>query len=913
MALPSPYSLPDLFYGSADADHRMSDADTYFRLVSPALNQIISIREPIGWDGAEWTLERDTQWHGINFEFTGEEAVLRFQQVEAIDFIELNYSRSGPNVTLFLEWGLTDNTGDLALQTLRLNLAKRSKKGGELTIPAERYSVHPDIRAGWDTVLSMDQKKSLINDSSNNPVAITPPAPSILVLHSQRIKKTTTIKPMPDFQDTDWVSFQNDGTSVLQGGSVGQSVGQFQAFRHFLLYFPLTVERASPAEVDTYLGNNLEVDTSLPQSSGHALLKIATDGEYTFSVVIDFQVDCRLQRAAISISPPKIDDYTLNCYLVVGNTKHVVGSQIAGSPGSRFMGVARYTASLTYTEKLPKNTDVYFYAELVINPSRANWRGTDVRLLVYSASINITANTYAPPSACPAYPVFDVLSHFMACLTGRQNAVQSSYYSFAGNDQPTDGGGSHRLITNGYYVRGFTGKPVQNSMQKFLSSLQAIDAIGLSYKPTDDGDVLVIEPIANFYRDNKMLSLSSYSVIEEETAGEYLNTGVEVGYSTFPDEGPQVLDEFNTKQQYALPMREGATYSAVSDLIASGYALEMTRRAQFSAQPNDSTTYDDNNFIVCASQLAQLTPEHSEVTVTAVFFMVAGKASLVFDLFYKPAWMAKGVTFLVSGTEHNDGVYKAIDYLDSYVGNKNQAVVTLDRQITEELVVATLSVSMDFAFQAERDESFESVTGVLDPETTYNLRLAPRFNLLRHAPYIAGGLIYSNGSEPIRCTYVKNNGTLRTKLADNAEGDLNIDSRKLIQHNDDLTVADLKYPIKPIWKPERIKISTKLSTGQMLFLRACLTGAHPDPTLHYGFIELTGSNGVIEGFPLSISFKRSTGEAILILLKKSLSLSQLQGQRGCSFYGAYVFNVFEASQPGAIDPWIEQCTFDNFQ
>ena len=38
--------------------------------------------------------------------------------------------------------------------------------------------------------------------------------------------------------------------------------------------------------------------------------------------------------------------------------------------------------------------------------------------------------------------------------------------------------------------------------------------------------------------------------------------------------------------------------TAMSSLIASGYALETTRREQFDSVPKDSTRYDDDCFII---------------------------------------------------------------------------------------------------------------------------------------------------------------------------------------------------------------------------------------------------------------------------------------------------------------------------
>ncbi len=504
--------------------------------------------------------------------------------------------------------------------------------------------------------------------------------------------------------------------------------------------------------------------------------------------------------------------------------------------------------------------------------------------------------------------------------------MQSSYYSLASLSQPVDGGGSHRFNLNGYALRGFLKKPLQTSLQTILQGYQAIDAIGISYRPTPTGDVLVVEPIAFFYRDSDVLTLLSYTIIEEETAPEYLHPTAQFGYDKFPDEGPQVLDEFNTRQEYVLPGNAGTPYNQVSSLIASGYAIEQTRRVQFTDKPTDSTTYDDDCFVICAEQSGPLTTGNTSVTASGIFSTTAGKASLALESVVVPGWIAKGVSIQISGSASNNGIYKVLEVTNNFIPKQSTgpgrkistltlyAVLTLDRVVASEKTTITLSVGTVGIWKAERDTAFASVAGVLDPATTYNLRLSPRFNFMRHARYMAGGLFYNNGSEPIRCQFTKNNSALKTKLKSNALGDLNIDIRRLIGHADTAYVADLRAPLDPLWKPERIKVETRLTLDQMLYLKACFQGYHPDAELHYGYINLRQKDGSdLPCFPLSINYVPASGKTVLTLLKKFVPLAQPTGQRGCSFYAGYTFADFETATTGTIDNWIERCLFDNFQ
>jgi hypothetical protein len=928
--MPSPlqavFNLSELINGSQQPDYRLSDSAVYFILVDQILDEELTlIREPIGWDGAEWTLSRDPDWHGFNAEYSGQEANLKFREKAAVDFIERAYTETGPDANVLLTWGLEYGLAlfrqTLAMQSLKLNLSKRILIGDELTVPCERLSLHPDIRARWDTTLSMNARTALVTDITGAEIPITPPSPAQLVLHAKRIKQTLLVPRFTEKADTDWIGYSNTGGSILQGGNPLDGLVGTNVYRDFYISLPFSREKANPDEVKEFAGSALSIQLDTPTP----ILTTKAQGQYNISVQVDFQVDARLQKASISIDPPHISHFYLALLFIVGTAKYEIATTLTGSPNDRFLNPRRLSGTLDLVLDLPVGMPIYCYGKLHLDPNRSNWRGTDVRASAFSSSLTIVANTTAPASTTPGYTILDILKHMGACLSGRMNIVQSSYYSLANDDQPIDGGGSHRLITSGYYLRGFLDKPLQLTMQKFMESLQAIDAIGMSYKPTDDGDILVIEPIANWYRDTEILILNSYTIIEEATDTDLLHPSANFGYSKFPDEGPQVLDEFNTKQEYIFPQTAGSPYSQVSDLIASGYAIEQTRRVQFSDTPNDSTAYDDDAFIICVDQTGAVQAGASAVTVAGKFVQTAGKASLVLNNADVPRWLAVGVTFQVAGSTANSGLFRVLSIQStlevSFVTTGPlrlprllfKTALILSRAITAESGSYTLSIGTEGSFVAERDEDFELVDGVVDPETIYNLRLAPRFNFLRHAPYLASSLVYRSGSEVIRNTFTKNNTGLRTKLRNSASGDINIDIRRTINHADNLYVADLRQPILPLWSPERIKVETRLTMDQMLYLRACYQGYHPDPFRHYGWIGLQDGDEVIKGYPIDITFTPATGKAVLTLRKKVRSLAERQGQKGCSFYSEYTFGDFELASATAIENWIEDCTFDNFQ
>ncbi|MGF7219103.1 hypothetical protein GGR92_005283 [Spirosoma lacussanchae] len=920
MPISANYNLANYVNGSDVPDYRISSASVYFRLIYGADELVI--QEPVGWDAAEWVLQRDPVWHGFTFEFTGDEALLRFRQVEAIDFIEQAYLANGVAATVLLRWGLADSGVDLPMQTLKLKMGTKNVVGGELSIAAEVLSMHPDIQPYWDSKISMTARES-IKTEGGLPQPITPPLPANLMLHAQSIKQTTTTKPPVQPVDTDWLPFVNTGGSILQGGNPLTGLAGTNVYRTFYLSLPFS--EPVPDEVKDFSGSMTGISVDKPAP----ILIAKEEGALRVQVTVDFQVDCRLQKAGISLNPPDVGSWSVKCVLVAGNVTYPIGTVRSGRTNSRFMGAQRISATLDLPGvPVSAGTPISIYGLLEISPNRSNWRGTDVRLTANNATLTLTAVTTAPTSTAPAYPIKDVLRQLVAGITGRANAVQSAYYSLAGGNQPVDGGGSHRMLTNGFGLRGFTQRPLTLSLQDCLTSLQAIDAIGIGYRPTDTGDVLVVEPIAYFYRNVELLRIESYTVIDRKIDTNRLHPRINIGYRKFPDEGPQVLDEFNVRQEYATPVREGVAYEQESDFVASGYAIEMTRRNQFTKTPQDSTTYDDDTFIIAVDQSGPLTSAVS-ATLTVQFVFSRGKASLLIDLAAAPTWLAKGVTIQIAGAglnEKNVGLFRIEAAERSSIVTipstgvirlpvvKPAMLYTLNREVFPETKTATLSIGQTGIFRAERAEDYADVRGILDPDTTYNLRLAPRFNLMRHARYLAGSFIHVNGSEKLTFSFAKNNQGLRTRLADNAPGDQDIDSRQTVVHTDDLYVAALTAVLPPLWEAETISIETQLALEQMLYLKAALRMAHPDPELHLGYITLAGRDGEPDTafFPTEIRHTPASGKTILTGIKKYVSSLPVNSQRGCEFYAAYVFDAFESAPGSTIDTWIEGCRFGDF-
>lgn len=883
----SEFSLSNLVYGAENPDYRLSDARVVFLLSWKGEDTVID--EPVGWDAIEWVLSRDRDWHGINFEYTGDQTNLTFIQKEAVAIIENAYRIDGPDAVVLLKWKLAYGSEELTMQTLRLQLDRRKKSGYTVNLPAERRGLHPDLKARWSTPVGMTMGETLDGTGT----AIVPPSPVQLILHGQVIKQTTTTEQDTPDEDTGWVSFDNSPKTI----------------KAFFIYFPLA--NPKPNELDIsgapLYGISTSPDTPVFTSKYNGKLKVVFD--------VDFFLDCRLQKRAISINPPDIRDWQLSLRMGPGGND-TVGPTKTGIATGRFLNGVRYFGRIEYEINLTIGQIFYLYGVFQFTGSRDNWKGTDVRVTYYKTKFNMEFRAQEKSSACLAYRIPDVLNQVLTAATGKPDRILAPYYE--------SGFGSRRLLMSGMMLRNFTvlDKPMKTSLQEIFASLQAVDAIGFGYQPQEDGeDKLFIQKLTSFYGNREILALADYTVIEEETDSSLIHNKIEIGYDTYADEGPQTLDEFCTKHTYATPLKAGSTYSQISPYVASGYALEMTRREQFADKPTDSTTYDEKVFMVCATPGSDSAPKSFPARL--IFDRYNGKAAVYINSISGPTeplptWIAAGVRITITGTLHNNGDYVAGNSEDVYdqIEQHMWLVLYLDKPVTYEEATGTLyptGQTDSSVWSADSNEDFERVTGVVDAETSYNLRIAPRYNLYRHFGYLSGGLAYKNGSEKIICQSVAQNGSLITRIAETASGDTEFDVRRNIQHNDALYVAATRAKAAPVWTPETVTIKTRLTLDQMLYLRACLQGVHPDPTLHYGYLRLIGLTDAddVTGHVLEIKLVASRKEATIKLLKRWADYNRNPDPDDtCENYATRTFADFEGG--GTIPGFLENCTFGVF-
>ena len=213
------------------------------------------------------------------------------------------------------------------------------------------------------------------------------------------------------------------------------------------------------------------------------------------------------------------------------------------------------------------------------------------------------------PTFCQVFMLNESMSRLIETTTNNQLRLYSEYlgrpdsepYSF-----PSHGCGANRILTNGKAIRRIiyandpagpvTKSPnvgVFSSMKDCFEALAATDNIGMGI----EGDLVRIEPWTWFYKNDVIFTAKNLPKIERAIVPSEIYSTFKFGYEKWEAEDSNGLDDFFTKREYRLDLPNiKNTLEQVSKFIASGYAIEITRRK---GADSSDWRYDNDMFMIC--------------------------------------------------------------------------------------------------------------------------------------------------------------------------------------------------------------------------------------------------------------------------------------------------------------------------
>lgn len=437
-----------------------------------------------------------------------------------------------------------------------------------------------------------------------------------------------------------------------------------------------------------------------------------------------------------------------------------------------------------------------------------------------------------------------------SCMT-----LKSDYYGRI-DSQPyvseSDGCGALRVISNGLKIRNAETSSHFISLQDFFNGLKWIDNIGMgieSNTETGIGEWVRIEPVEYFYQDVLLLTLpyipEAISRLEPSMAYSLVN----IGYSKWEVEKINGLNEFNSNKEFRTSLSTiNNTLNALSDFVAGGIPIEVTRQQSFAVSGAADTKYDNDTFIICVTR--------------------AGTYDVTFDAagnYMEFRTSGDGTEFLVgsitiSGSVSNDATRTVLS--TSILTNPGQLVlvrITFSGGATVDEVATgvTFPGIVSTGVFVEKN-NITSPANIYSPATAYNWRIRPFYNLMRWFKSVAQCYVnLSNTTSKLFFGKGTGNYTAEGRLTTPDSCAL---ENAVFAENDNLTTNDyIGAGGIPIFKPETIQFEYPLSIAEYITIKN-------NP---YGYLNIQCGNGNFEkAFIKSLEYKPVAGQAVFTLIKK---------------------------------------------
>ncbi|MEX6689215.1 hypothetical protein QTN47_17025 [Danxiaibacter flavus] len=233
--------------------------------------------------------------------------------------------------------------------------------------------------------------------------------------------------------------------------------------------------------------------------------------------------------------------------------------------------------------------------------------------------IELSLISKCDPTHADVFMINEALSRTIENITNNKMKLYSEYFGRP-DSQPFAmdllGRGSLEAITSGLKIRRVVSKDGTDkqffvNLKQLFNDLSAIHCLGMGIQSMEDNFDLTddltnmynpyylvrIEDWKWFYKDNVIFTCSDVDGVTKQIVTDKHIAKFVTGYEKWEAEQESGLDEFLTKRSYATQLTQvDNSLEKVCKMIASGYALEFTRRQD---QTNTDWRYDNETFIIC--------------------------------------------------------------------------------------------------------------------------------------------------------------------------------------------------------------------------------------------------------------------------------------------------------------------------
>ena len=564
---------------------------------------------PVGWDRRTLSIDRSQTWH---YCYPTSEQTLEFVK-EGADYLTKAYEAESLQALVYLDVYREDSQDlqNVLDKTYKIKFKEYKRDHiGTVFVGLEQESFAQELKDAEKVKVDLTRLKSLHGDLQ------LPPLPyRDIALHSKAILKHTQ---MNHVGGKDGVEFRRD-------------VNSRDAFTEtYLKYTLLSTDNKTAEEIQESISHQSYTAHSMPDSDNsppvvnagdkrpvfifkeNGYLNLSYSFDFTFNVGWAGEMNCK-SFAVMRIIRANGTDETL------------IRSEIA-QYGNAYFGLdPNFTQNKTINLKKDVSAgiqafigdEVYCYIETEIvhtsykfREGLFNWDSyftsvgeDEYNIIHYKVSASAITSTEGTTSKAIYFG--DAYSRVIESITGKIGSFDNSFYELFDGYRSTataDKLAGKRLLMGGIHARGwdFSEMPLTVTLADLFETAHTIDAVGMGVKKVDKEFKAYVAPIKEFYSDVVSLRLGVVTNLSKQIDLDKTYSQVKIGYNKFDTDSTNSLDEFNTDRDYkSYISNHDHTYEAISPIRTDGYGFETARRQGKEANPNKSTPYDKDTFLVC--------------------------------------------------------------------------------------------------------------------------------------------------------------------------------------------------------------------------------------------------------------------------------------------------------------------------
>ena len=610
------------------------------------------VPEPQGWENISLNIRRDEEMHGIFFEFTGNELVF---YKEGMSILRDAYNGYGveANVNVVVQASCGDDnfdtfyTGKLIFDTYKETISDLCS----ISIRTEQVDVVTTFRNRIDTAVDLATTESLdgtaLDTYTNLPKNIYLPSkglykrtlrymedglyiPQACVYQKNKITAGTgtEVKDITMYWDLDYENAQNDEVKNWQAVDMWDFTNGSMS--------TMIIEDDGQYDISFRVkGIAMGVAETVAQIIGQPNPSYNTNGfsdmwvdvifavNYVETVVGTYYQNVTLQNTGVpAYHDPGVYEggYILECNPNYGGGPPAV----PGFPDPNVFDVTNPAVGTINIDSSYSTTATLNNGDIIAVYLKIKLQGEYHRQLLNKEDIywgqsfnkssdsyfNINSILYKPTTTTDAFLVNEAFARTTEAITDNKMSVYSDYFGRT-DSQPyqasSDGCGSLESITTGLLIReqliaGNTPK-LNISFKDLFTGFNCIHNIGIGLEDDNYGGgrekIIRIEPVEYFYDSTTpIMTCDNVFNITRSVLPTRMYSEIEGGYAKYESEDITGIDEFLSKREYRTEWKQTRNKdSRVCNFIASGYALEVTRRKGHLT--TSDWRLDNDIFVIC--------------------------------------------------------------------------------------------------------------------------------------------------------------------------------------------------------------------------------------------------------------------------------------------------------------------------